>query len=429
MKTTQFTEDAGVKAAIDQVKTICANKQFSDVIDAAGHQYVDLVMEGGGVLGIALVGFTYVLEQAGIRFLGIGGTSAGSINALLLAALGPPASAKAERMVELLADTPLPSFIDGDDDARDFCAAALANKSLWKLAWKGVQVMDNLTDDLGLNPGRKFEEWLGQVLRDHNVHCHADIDRLLTTTPDGIRQRDGGEPAQKVGSLALVAADVTTETKVDFPRMACLYWDDPMQVPPEKFARASMSIPLFFHPMRVQVPKAREREWHALAQFKGTPPDEVLFVDGGIMSNFPIDLFHNKSRVPSAPTFGAKIGADRNVARRIGSPGALLGAIFDSARHTLDYDFVKRNPDYRFLVSEIDTGEHNWLNFNLPDAAKIDLFRRGARCAAQFLCGFDWANYKNVRKLLVDAHKAGGTADTPSAADRTAIEPPPAAPA
>ena len=37
-------------------------------------------MEGGGVLGIALTGYTYILEQAGIRFLGVGGTSAGSIN-------------------------------------------------------------------------------------------------------------------------------------------------------------------------------------------------------------------------------------------------------------------------------------------------------------------------------------------------------------
>jgi NTE family protein len=70
-------------------------KTYSDIVDARGMQYVDLVMEGGGMLGIALVGYTWALEQAGIRFLGIGGTSAGSINALLLAALGTPADAKA----------------------------------------------------------------------------------------------------------------------------------------------------------------------------------------------------------------------------------------------------------------------------------------------------------------------------------------------
>jgi NTE family protein len=41
----------------------------SDVLDAHGNQFVDLVQKGGGVLGIALVGYTYILEQMGIRFL------------------------------------------------------------------------------------------------------------------------------------------------------------------------------------------------------------------------------------------------------------------------------------------------------------------------------------------------------------------------
>ncbi len=42
---------------------------------------------GGGLLGIAHVGFVYILEEAGMRFRGIGGTSAGAINAMLIAAL------------------------------------------------------------------------------------------------------------------------------------------------------------------------------------------------------------------------------------------------------------------------------------------------------------------------------------------------------
>ena len=41
----------------------------SDVLDKDGHQYVNLVQKGGGVLGVALVGYTYVLEKVGIRFL------------------------------------------------------------------------------------------------------------------------------------------------------------------------------------------------------------------------------------------------------------------------------------------------------------------------------------------------------------------------
>ena len=74
-------------------------------------------------------------------------------------------------------------------------------------------------------------------------------------------------------------------------------------------------------------------------------------------------------------------------------------AAFSSASHTLDYDFIKRNPDYRKLVSYIDTGQHGWLDFDLSDAAKVDLFVRGARKAAEFLTAFDWERYKEVRQL------------------------------
>ncbi len=70
---TSSVEDI-VKRIEDQKKDI----HVSDLRDEEGHQYIDLVQEGGGVLGIALVGFTYVIEKAGIRFLSLAGTSAGS---------------------------------------------------------------------------------------------------------------------------------------------------------------------------------------------------------------------------------------------------------------------------------------------------------------------------------------------------------------
>ena len=45
-------------------------RRYSDIYDEAGRQYVNFVQEGGGVLGLALVGYTYVLEEMGIRFPG-----------------------------------------------------------------------------------------------------------------------------------------------------------------------------------------------------------------------------------------------------------------------------------------------------------------------------------------------------------------------
>lgn len=405
-----FTGHPRVRTAVETARQ-CADKDVSDIIDNDGHQYVDLVMEGGGVLGIALVGYTYVLEQAGIRFLGVGGTSAGSINALMIAALGTPAEEKSEKLVEVLANMPLKSFIDGDSDARDFSSAVMERAPMMKLLWKAIQVVDNLQDDLGLNPGKAFMEWLTTELLKANVLSTDDLRRKLASIPPSIRIRGGIRDhhplafEEKTGRLAMVAADVTTETKVELPRMAGLYWAEPDKINPACFARASMSIPFFFHPYRVQdCPPNQDAQWK-IAGYCGPPPQEVIFIDGGIMSNFPINLFHETNVVPIAPTFGVKIGVDDAAPAKITKPAQLFSAIFDAARHTLDDDFIVTNPDYRQLVTMIDTEPHHWLNFHMTYRDKVDLFARGAEAAAQFLCGFNWEKYKATRKGIAEAYR------------------------
>jgi NTE family protein len=194
-----------------------------------------------------------------------------------------------------------------------------------------------------------------------------------------------------------IAADITTGTKVKFPEMAGLYWDNPQTVNPACFARASMSIPFFFHPYRVMGIPQQTASWTKIGKREGlTLPQNVMFMDGGIMSNFPINVFHEPYQVPTAPTFGAKIGIDQSH-RDVTRPAQLLGAVFDAAHHTLDEDFIEHNPDYRLLVKEINTGNHHWLNFSMEDGEKVDLFARGAEAAAEFLCGFEWEQYKKVR--------------------------------
>lgn len=410
LNATYFTEDARVVAAVEAARR-GADRQYSDLIDDEGHQYVDLVMEGGGVLGIALVGYTYVLEKAGIRFLGIGGTSAGSINAVMLAALGKPADEKCDELVRKLANMPIASFIDGDSDARNFTDAALKKAGMAKLLWKALQVMDNLDDDLGLHPGDEFLQWLTEALESAGVRTTRDLQRRLADVPASLRVRGGIRDGavlsaeERQGRLAMVAADVTTETKVEFPRMAHLYWDSPADINPACYARASMSIPFFFHPYRVSgCPRNTQAEWRS-AGYCGVLPQEVLFMDGGIMSNFPINLFHEPYRVPLAPTFGVKIGANRMVPTRIEKPAQLLSAIFDAARHTLDEDFIAQNPDYQQLVEMIDTGDHNWLDFTMKDEEKQDLFARGAQAAARFLDKFDWTDYKKTREGIAAAFR------------------------
>jgi NTE family protein len=139
MKITDFTENGLMLGILKDLKqTLGPEKQFSDIIDDKGNQYVDLVQEGGGVLGVALVGYVYVLEQMGIRFLSLAGTSAGSINTLLMAAAGRVDEAKSTWILECLCNKKLYDFVDGDSDARDFVDALLSDVSNVKLAIRGA---------------------------------------------------------------------------------------------------------------------------------------------------------------------------------------------------------------------------------------------------------------------------------------------------
>ena len=382
----------------------------SDLVDEAGHQYVDLVMEGGGVLGIALAGYVYVLEELGIRFLQLGGTSAGSINALLMAAAGRVEEKKTGWLLEKLAAQNLYDFVDGDEDARDFVQVLVENGSLLQYLWKGSQVLDNFTRDYGLNPGRKFHEWLRTVLAEKGITTVADLERVRTLLPNQLQLRTGepyapGHPIR----LALVAADITTESKVIFPEMADLYYAEPEKVHPADFVRASMSVPFFFQPHKVSnVPSAghvNHARWQQAVGYNGPVPEEVYFIDGGILSNFPIDLFHQHYKVPACPTFGIKLGLNRNQPNKVQKFTGLIGAIFNSARHGYDYDFITRNPDFRHLVICAETDQYNWLDFYLSDETKLALFAEGAKAAMKFVRGFDWEGYKEVRRQLLKAYQ------------------------
>lgn len=403
MNVERFTQDPGVLSLMDDLKQSCGNKVFSDVIDDEGHQYVDLVMEGGGVLGVALVGYTYVLEEMGLRFLRIGGTSAGSINALLIAALDKPKERKSGKVLELLANLDMYSFVDGGKGVRGLVNAYIRGASKTELGLRALPVLPTLWRRLGLNPGKAFQDWLSGALKEANISSARELGQRLRDLPQSLRKRDGQGQVfeQDDFRLALVTADVSTETKVVFPEMAPLYRDDPDGVDPAFYVRASMSIPYFFHPLKIAAKDMppwnhTKEKWEEWAGYREGLPEECVFIDGGIMSNFPIDLFHRPDRKPAAPTFGAKLGLDQRK-RGAKTLPRLTSGVFNSARNCLDYDFIIRNPDYSNLLTYIGTGDHNWLDFEMSDEAKVDLFFRGADAAAGFLRRFDWDNYKKIR--------------------------------
>ncbi len=62
-----------------------------------------------------------------------------------------------------------------------------------------------------------------------------------------------------------------------------------------------------------------------------------------------------------------------------------LASLFSTIRFNFDRDFITKNRAYNFGVKQIDVKEHSWLNFFMEDKEKIELFKKGALAAADFL--------------------------------------------
>ncbi|MGP5376902.1 patatin-like phospholipase family protein, partial [Brachybacterium alimentarium] len=94
----------------------------------SGGQRVDLVLEGGGVKGIALAGAIEVLEERGYRVNRVAGSSAGSIAGALVTADIP-----ASTLVQILRETDYRMFQDGP-----FWVRLLPGKVLSVLLHNGI---------------------------------------------------------------------------------------------------------------------------------------------------------------------------------------------------------------------------------------------------------------------------------------------------
>ena len=325
--------------------------------------FVDLVQQGGGVLGVALVGYTMALEAAGIRFLSLAGTSAGAINTILMAGCGRPEGEKSGVILEEMCQKEFFEFVDPGRWVLLPIKGLMGKNFLIKLLAGISLVVCNFRSLLkrGLCSGNAFEQWVEAVLNNQKIESVSQLIQQMNDIPKGLKIKRFKEQERNVrdgeanARLAIISADVTTQTKVEFPRMAELYVPTKQGVPvtegtyehlelsPKDMVRASMAIPMFFRPKIFTPPQngeATKEKWRKMAEFHGDIPSKIQMVDGGIMSNFPIDLFHETDNTPNRPTFGVRLGLNRNKCSGTGGLLSHAGAIFNGARNLRDFEFL-----------------------------------------------------------------------------------------
>ena len=404
-------------------------KEYSDVwFEEAGESdsaknkrvyFVDLVMEGGGMLGLALVGYTYILELHNIRFRAVAGTSAGAINALALSAAGSPNEVKSRKIAEILEDTNFAAFVDGPWFVKS-SLKIMSSKCHWayKLATRFIQHVLSifyLVKHKGLNKGENFQHWMSKVLQEMRFEGVGATSlkelkkrwslpgNLTVHTPNGVLP---AERYNSFGALAIVSSCLTAGQQVTFPKDADLFYKDIENIHVADFARASMSVPIFFQPFTIAnlppfeetTPKWKQRFGRDVSAYQ-RHAEKMHFVDGGILSNFPFEIFHSK-RAPQMPTFGVKLGIDRFRNRNNKFKDFLVN-LLDVMKGNSDNRYrIQNNREYEQLVAQINTDGFDWLAFDMSDDEKLKLLKAGVEEARHFLEKFDWEGYKSLRQEI-----------------------------
>jgi NTE family protein len=321
----------------------------------------DLVLEGGGVKGIAHVGALHALQDAGITtYPRVAGTSAGSIVGAFAAA-GVPAGRLREIMDQL--------------DYRAVRDRDLIDRI--PLVGKGLSL---LLED-GIFEGDYIREFVGNVLLDEaGVETFAD---LHIDEPEA-----GRLPPGQAYKLVIMATDITNGCLVRLPwDYQPLYGLDPDRQLVADAVRASMAIPFYFKPFR-------------LTKADGT---RVILVDGGVLSNLAIDAFDRRDRKPPRwPTFGIKLLPTLPEGRAQMFP--LLGLMPRGPIHMLELlvstvlvgrDQTQLNqPWVDARIIRIDTTAAGVVDFNLSRQAQEQLFRSGHTAATKFLDSWDFDAYR-----------------------------------
>jgi NTE family protein len=321
----------------------------------------DLVLEGGGVKGIGLAGAVLTLDQAGYRFQRVAGTSAGAIAAAIIAALS-----KANKPMSELRD-----------HLQTIQFERFMAKSHVRAALGGLADAEHLLLHMGLYDGDYLLDWLGGVLKDIGVTHFGD---LRLDDPGA----DGNWTARQRYSLVVHVSDITRGKLV---RLPWEYHEYGLDADGERIVdavRASMSIPFFFEPVRV-----RARAVGAGMADVTAAAGRVTWVDGGLLDNFPVDVFDRTDGAVSRwPTIGIKLsarqtsisgghGTDNVAAEAI----ACLETVLDNAGRY----YV--TPDKAARTIFVDNAGIKATDFNLTPGQRQKLYENGQQAAQRWLAG------------------------------------------
>ena len=313
----------------------------------------DLVLEGGGVKGLALVGAVRTLSRAGYAFHRIAGTSAGAIVGSVLAGL-VHAGEEPERIIDIARGLEYARLRDRGKVGRVLAKVGLGS------------VVDGLSlafED-GVFEGEYLHGWLTHTLAELGVRKFGDL--RLDDDPHGYR-------------LVVMASDVSRQRLVRLPWDYADYGLDPDEQLVADAVRASTSIPFFFEPVTMR-----------------TPRGVSTLVDGGVLSNFPVTIFDRADgKQPRWPTFGIRLSAserDLPHTQPVAGPVSLALAVAEAMMEACDARHIDEPVNLARSIF-IDTLGVSAVDFGITEEQQAQLLAAGEKAATRFLASWNFQEW------------------------------------
>ena len=325
---------------------------------AARPKPMDLVLSGGGVKFIGLVGAVVALMDAGYSIKRVSGVSAGSVVAAILAAASKGAQLTGEEIKELAFSVPLHKW--RDSGPVPYLGAA----------W-------GLVRETSMYRGDEAYDWIRSELKNLGVTSFGDLVIDGDHLPAGPRYK-----------LVVTVADLTAAQLVRLPwDYQRLYGLDPDEQLVADAVRASMAIPFFYRPVNLT----------------GAGGATSTLVDGGVLSNFPIDTFDRPDgKPPRWPTFGITvlprpsegIGAVMPALKplRLFEQTALLESLLTTMLAGHDQTHLSK-PWVAARAILVESANVGVLDFDSPKGRLEELYDNGYAAAELFLSTWDWPAY------------------------------------
>ena len=299
------------------------------------------ILDGGGVRGAALAGCLKAAEELEISFVGYGGTSAGSIVALL-ACVGFRGDELYKIMIEEVNFT---DFLDDSGVSLERLKNIPINfKNSWSKLWfiaRHFDLYSLLHEELGLYHANNLQQFLLKKIKEKLPALENKTD----ITFDDLEK-------QQCPPLKIVASDLKTRQAVVYPDNA-----DKCNISVIDAVRASMSYPFVFRPTRI---------------------NDTFLVDGGLSSNLPTFLFEVERRKNRLPVIAFDLISSPVPKEDTYKYGIrqfcrdMLATVLEAGDHLLRTVIPGIYWIPIFLPNDIDT-----LDFSLSSADRDRLFMKG----------------------------------------------------